>query len=74
MPSYHWNVTEERAAAHNVAVDRSKWTLAGPFHIGETEAEAYRQVEGGQWTASMRLVMRSALGSRRSSAGSICSA
>ncbi|MDH3048677.1 LLM class flavin-dependent oxidoreductase [Gordonia sp. 135] len=48
---HHWNVMEERAAANNVTVDRSKWTLAGPFHIAETEAEAYRQVEYGieQW-------------------------
>ncbi len=48
---HHWNVMEERAAANNVTVDRSKWTLAGPFHIAETESEAYRQVEYGieQW-------------------------
>lgn len=48
---HHWNVMEERAAANNVTVDRNKWTLAGPFHIAETEAEAYRQVEYGieQW-------------------------
>lgn len=43
----HWNVMEERAAASGTTVDRRQWSLAGPFHIAETEAEARKQVEYG---------------------------
>lgn len=45
--AHHWNVVEERAAAHGKPVDRSQWSLAGPFHLAETEAEARRQVRYG---------------------------
>lgn len=45
--AHHWDVLEERAEATGNAVDRSKWSLAGPFHIAETQEEAYRQVEFG---------------------------
>lgn len=45
--AHHWDVVEERAAEAGTTVDRKKWTLAGPFHIAETEQEAYRQVEFG---------------------------
>ncbi|MFW0793404.1 LLM class flavin-dependent oxidoreductase [Gordonia sp. CPCC 205515] len=49
--SHHWNVMEERAAAHGTTVDRSQWRLVGPFHIAETEEKARKQVEYGieQW-------------------------
>ncbi|MBY3989542.1 LLM class flavin-dependent oxidoreductase [Rhodococcus fascians] len=45
--AHHWNIVEERAAEAGTSVDRNNWTLAGPFHIAETEEEAYRQVEFG---------------------------
>jgi limonene 1,2-monooxygenase len=47
----HWDVMEERAAAHHTAVDRSKWRLVGLMHIAETREQAYRDVEHGieQW-------------------------
>lgn len=45
--AHHWNVMEERAAAHDTTVDRSQWRLAGPFHIAETEEQARKQVEYG---------------------------
>ncbi len=45
--AHHWDVLEERAEATGNTVDRSKWSLAGPFHIAETQEEAYRQVEFG---------------------------
>jgi limonene 1,2-monooxygenase len=45
--AHHWNVVEERARAHGQVVDRGQWTLAGPFHIDETEDEARRQVRYG---------------------------
>jgi limonene 1,2-monooxygenase len=47
----HWDVMEERAAAHQTAVDRSKWRLVGLMHIAETREQAYRDVEHGieQW-------------------------
>ena len=31
--AHHWNVMEERAAAHDETVDRSQWRLAGPFNL-----------------------------------------
>lgn len=45
--AHHWNVVEERAAAFGQSVDRSGWRLVGPFHIAETEEQAYRDVEYG---------------------------
>jgi limonene 1,2-monooxygenase len=47
----HWDVMEERAAAHHTTVDRSKWRLVGLMHIAETREQAYRDVEYGieQW-------------------------
>lgn len=45
--AHHWNVMEERAAAAGTAVDRSGWRLVSPFHVCETEDQAYREVEHG---------------------------
>ncbi|WP_066913267.1 LLM class flavin-dependent oxidoreductase [Millisia brevis] len=44
---HHWGIAEEQAALHGTTVDRRNWTLCGPFHIAETEAEARKQVEFG---------------------------
>jgi limonene 1,2-monooxygenase len=44
---YHWGVVEERAAAFGTHVDRNNWTLMGPFHIAETEAQARADVAFG---------------------------
>ncbi|WP_326835305.1 LLM class flavin-dependent oxidoreductase [Amycolatopsis rhabdoformis] len=43
----HWSVMEERAAAFGQTVDRSGWRLVGPFHLAETQEQAYRDVEHG---------------------------
>ncbi|WHU46130.1 LLM class flavin-dependent oxidoreductase [Gordonia sp. L191] len=45
--AHHWNVVNERAAHSGAKVDRSGWRLVGPFHIAETEEQAYRDVEYG---------------------------
>jgi limonene 1,2-monooxygenase len=47
----HWNVMEERARTFGTTVDRAKWRLVGLVHCGETEEQAYRDVEFGieQW-------------------------
>ncbi|WP_224387221.1 LLM class flavin-dependent oxidoreductase [Pseudonocardia sp. ICBG1293] len=45
--AHHWSVMEERAAAAGTEVDRSGWRLVSPFHLAETEDEAYREVEYG---------------------------
>jgi limonene 1,2-monooxygenase len=45
--AHHWNVMEERAAAAGTTVDRSGWRLVSPFHVAETEDQAYREVEQG---------------------------
>ncbi|MER5671575.1 LLM class flavin-dependent oxidoreductase [Pseudonocardia alni] len=45
--AHHWNVMEERAAAAGTEVDRSGWRLVSPFHLAETEDQAYREVEYG---------------------------
>ncbi|MFC4947146.1 LLM class flavin-dependent oxidoreductase [Pseudonocardia sp. GCM10023141] len=49
--AHHWNVMEERAAAHDKVVDRLKWRLVGLMHIAETREQAYRDVQFGieQW-------------------------
>jgi limonene 1,2-monooxygenase len=50
--AHHWSVMEERAAAYGTTVDRSRWSLVGPFHIAETEEQAYKDVEYGlvEWS------------------------
>lgn len=45
--AYHWNIVEERAAAFGTQVDRKDWTLVGPFHIAETDAQARADVKFG---------------------------
>ena len=44
---YHWGVVEERAATFGTTVDRNNWTLMGPFHLAETEAQARADVAFG---------------------------
>ncbi|HWF28295.1 MAG TPA: LLM class flavin-dependent oxidoreductase [Mycobacterium sp.] len=45
--SYHWGIVEERAAAFGTQVDRNNWSLVGPFHIAETDAQARADVKFG---------------------------
>ncbi len=45
--AHHWNVAEERAAAFGTSVDRRNWTLVGPFHVAETDAQARAEVRYG---------------------------
>jgi limonene 1,2-monooxygenase len=45
--AHHWNVVEERAAAHGQTVSRADWRLVGLMHIAETREQAYREVEYG---------------------------
>jgi limonene 1,2-monooxygenase len=45
--AHHWNVMEERAAAHGTTVDRSTWRLVSIMHVAETKEQAYRDVEYG---------------------------
>lgn len=45
--AHHWNVVEERAAAHNQAVNRDAWRLVGVFHLAETEEQARAEVRHG---------------------------
>lgn len=45
--AHHWNVAEERAAAFGTTVDRGNWTLVGPFHVAETDAQARADVRYG---------------------------
>ncbi|WP_433503103.1 LLM class flavin-dependent oxidoreductase [Pseudonocardia halophobica] len=46
--AHHWNVVEERAAAHGrPAPSRSSWRLVGAMHIAETREQAIRDVEFG---------------------------
>jgi limonene 1,2-monooxygenase len=45
--AYHWGIVEERAAAFETDVDRKNWSLVGPFHIAETEAQARADVKFG---------------------------
>jgi limonene 1,2-monooxygenase len=49
--AHHWNVMEERAAAHGTTVARQDWRLVGLMHVAETREQAYRDVEHGieQW-------------------------
>jgi limonene 1,2-monooxygenase len=45
--SYHWGIVEERAAAFGTQVDRKNWSLVGPMHIAETDAQARADVKFG---------------------------
>ncbi|OBK21419.1 monooxygenase [Mycobacterium asiaticum] len=45
--AYHWGIVEERAAAFGTRVDRSNWSLVGPMHIAETDAQARADVKFG---------------------------
>ncbi|MFV8167238.1 LLM class flavin-dependent oxidoreductase [Mycobacterium sp. 134] len=45
--AHHWNIAEERAAAFGTTVDRSNWSLVGPFHVAETDAQARAEVRYG---------------------------
>ena len=49
--AHHWDVVQERAAAHQRGVDRASWRLVGLMHVAETREQAYREVEHGieQW-------------------------
>lgn len=43
----HWDVLQERAAAHGQPVDRSNWRLVSVFHLAETEEQAKEEVAYG---------------------------
>lgn len=45
--AHHWNVLEERAAAHHQQVNRDAWRLVGVFHLAETEEQARAEVAYG---------------------------
>lgn len=45
--AHHWNIAEERAAAFGTTIDRRNWSLVGPFHVAETEAQARADVRYG---------------------------
>lgn len=45
--AHHWNIAEERAAAFGTTVDRNNWSLVGPFHVAETDAQARAEVRYG---------------------------
>jgi limonene 1,2-monooxygenase len=45
--AHHWNIAEERAAAFGTTIDRSNWSLVGPFHVAETDAQARAEVRYG---------------------------
>ncbi|HZE14752.1 MAG TPA: LLM class flavin-dependent oxidoreductase, partial [Mycobacterium sp.] len=45
--AYHWGIVEERAAAFGTQVNRSAWSLVGPFHIAETDEQARADVKFG---------------------------
>jgi limonene 1,2-monooxygenase len=45
--AHHWNIVEERAEANGQQVSREGWRLVGPFHIAETQEQAYKDVEYG---------------------------
>jgi limonene 1,2-monooxygenase len=45
--AHHWNVAEERAAAFGSTIDRRNWSLVGPFHVAETDAQARADVRYG---------------------------
>ncbi|WP_135451795.1 LLM class flavin-dependent oxidoreductase [Mycobacterium sp. DL99] len=45
--SHHWNIAAERAAAFGTTIDRRNWSLVGPFHVAETDAQARAEVRYG---------------------------
>ncbi|GJO11694.1 putative monooxygenase [Mycobacterium marinum] len=45
--AHHWGIVEESAAAFGTHADRKNWTLVGPFHIAETDAQARADVKFG---------------------------
>lgn len=45
--AHHWNIAEERAAAFGTMIDRRNWSLVGPFHVAETDAQARAEVRYG---------------------------
>src|SRR5215510_14300468 len=45
--AHHWGIVEERAAAFGTQVDRSNWSLVGPFHVAETDEQARQDVKFG---------------------------
>ncbi|OBF42016.1 monooxygenase [Mycolicibacterium peregrinum] len=45
--AHHWNIAEERAAAFGTTIDRRNWSLVGPFHVAETDAQARAEVRYG---------------------------
>ncbi|MEW2482409.1 LLM class flavin-dependent oxidoreductase [Mycobacterium sp. NPDC049093] len=45
--AHHWNIAEERAAAFGSTIDRRNWSLVGPFHVAETDAQARAEVRHG---------------------------
>jgi len=47
MLGAHWSVLEERAAAFQQTVSRSRWRLVGPMHLAETEEQARAEVAFG---------------------------
>src|SRR5919201_1036388 len=44
---YHWGIVEQRAAVFGTQVDRNNWSLVGPMHIAETDAQARADVKFG---------------------------
>ncbi|OCB42551.1 monooxygenase [Mycobacterium vulneris] len=45
--AHHWNIAEERAATFGTTIDRRNWSLVGPFHVAETDAQARAEVRYG---------------------------
>lgn len=43
----HWDICEDKAAEHGKSVSRSNWRIVTPFHIAETEEQAYKDLEFG---------------------------
>lgn len=43
----HWDICEAKAAEHGKAVSRGNWRIVTPFHIAETEEQAYKDLEYG---------------------------
>ncbi|MHA7652449.1 LLM class flavin-dependent oxidoreductase [Mycobacterium sp. ML4] len=45
--AYHWGIVEERAKVFGTQVDRTNWSLVGPMHLAETDAQARADVKFG---------------------------
>jgi len=43
----HWDICEDKAAEHGKSVSRRNWRIVTPFHIAETEEQAYKDLEFG---------------------------